>query len=277
MDQVQLFFVPTPIGHLKDITLRALEVLELVDCIYCEDTRHSQRLLEEYDIHKPLISYHEHNEKARLDEIIDRIVHGEKIAVISDAGMPAISDPGKLLIQRVIEEKIPFTVLPGPSAGIVALVASSFGDGSYLFLGFLPRKGRARQELLERIDELDIPAVIYEAPHRIVKSLEEFAKRWPERRFSFAREISKAYEEFAWFYGRDLSSMEIKEKGEYVVIIDGKVEEASWDKSKVIRLLEELTSNGLYSKEIIQKAHELTGWSKNDLYSLQLSLKEDSI
>lgn len=196
---MSLFIVSTPIGNSKDITLRALEVLQSVDLILCEDTRHSGQLLHQYEIKKPLLSFHEHNELQRIPEIINRLKNGDKIALISDAGTPLISDPGFKLVRAVRAEEITVTAVPGPSAVISALSVSGLPTDKFLFVGYLPKSSGKREELLQKL--IDIKKVLpqtfvfYESPHRIEKTLEELGKYFPESQISLQRELTKVHEE----------------------------------------------------------------------------------
>ncbi len=191
-----LHIVATPIGNLGDITMRALEVLKNADVIACEDTRHSLRLLQHYQIAKPLVSYHEHNEAKRTAELLERLQRGENVTVISDAGMPGISDPGARLVRACIENQIAYTIIPGASAILVALVGSGFSSEEFFYGGFLPAKsgGRAR-EVQSAIDRAET-TIFFESPHRVLKTLEVFSELAPARMLCVARELTKQFEEF---------------------------------------------------------------------------------
>lgn len=270
----RLVIVPTPIGNLEDITLRALRCLKEADYIACEDTRHTGRLLDHFEIRKPLISYHDHNEKSRAQEIVDLLVSGKRVCLVSDAGMPAISDPGRELILRAQACQIPYTVLPGPSAMVTAYVASALGDGKFSFYGFLDRKGKGREELLSIIDQSELSSVVYEAPHRIRKTLREFLLRWPKRNFSVCRELTKLYEDVQVFLGMDLEVENFPEKGEYVIIIGpADKQREKWSKEQVMDRLFVLQSEKVSSKELLQILSEESGWRKNELYPLHLEAK----
>ena len=215
-------FVPTPIGNRADITLRALEVLSEADAIACEDTRHSRPLLNYYEIDKPLISLHDHNEAQRLPELIAKVKEGQKIAVISDAGTPLISDPGYRLIQACIEEDVPYTILPGASSVITALAGSGFPCHAFRFDGFLPvKKGKRRKALQSAIDS-GITSLFFESPHRLPSTLEILTDLQPHLPVCVARELSKKFET----YHRDTASSlweyfkEHPPKGEIVLLLD---------------------------------------------------------
>lgn len=193
-----LYIVATPIGNLKDITLRALEILGGVDLIICEDTRVTKKLLDHYEIKKPTISYHAHSRISKIDEIIDKLRGGLNIAMVSDAGTPSISDPGSFLITKAGEalgKDLKIIPIPGPSALTSALSATGFGDSSFLFLGFLPHK-KGRETLFNEIAKTERTVVFYESPHRLIKSLESLKKVIiPVRKVAVAKEISKVFEE----------------------------------------------------------------------------------
>lgn len=191
-----LFLIPTPIGNLGDITLRALETLKAVDVIAAEDTRHSGNLLRHFEIRKPLISYHEHNEARRTEELLARLELGEKVAVITDAGMPGISDPGHRLLRACIERGLPYTVLPGPSAVLTALVGSGFPAERFYFGGFLPPKSGGRERELLTAQAREETSLFFESPHRLVKTLEFCAAHFEVRPLCVARELTKQFEEF---------------------------------------------------------------------------------
>ena len=191
-----LYLVPTPIGNLGDITLRALEVLRSVDVIAAEDTRHSGHLLKHFGIEKPLLSYHEHNEARRTQELVARLKAGESVAVISDAGMPGISDPGARLLSACIAEGLPYTVLPGPSASITAVIGSGFPADAFYFAGFLPPKSGGRERELRAAAERQETTIFYESPHRLTKTLAAAVEILGERPLCVARELTKTFEEY---------------------------------------------------------------------------------
>jgi 16S rRNA (cytidine1402-2'-O)-methyltransferase len=191
-----LFLVATPIGNLGDITLRALEVLKSVDLIACEDTRHSIHLLRHHGIEKPLVSYHEHNEARRTAELIEQLAAGKKIAVISDAGMPGISDPGHRLLRACIERGVPSTVIPGPSALLTGLIGSGFDAERFYYAGFLPVKSGGRERELRAAAEREETTVFFESPYRILKTLAAAVPLLGDRPLCVARELTKTFEEF---------------------------------------------------------------------------------
>lgn len=216
-------FVPTPIGNRADITLRALDILRNADLVACEDTRHSRRLLTHHDIDCSLISLHEHNESQRIPELTSKATEGLSIAVISDAGMPLISDPGYRLLQSCIEQNIPYTVLPGPSAVLTALAGSGLPSHSFRFDGFLPVKKGKRRKILESAAQSGCTAIFFESPHRIISSLEILAEIDPGIEVCVARELTKKFETYHRGSSSELVSFfkEKRPKGEIVLLIDG--------------------------------------------------------
>jgi len=224
--KTSLYLVPTPIGNLQDITLRALEILKSVDTILAEDTRTSGFLLKHYEISKPLQSFHIFNEHKTLAGLIARMQAGEILALISDAGTPGISDPGFLLVRETLKEGLKIDCLPGATALIPALVKSGFPTDRFAFEGFLPHK-KGRQTMLKRLSEEDRTIVFYESPHRLVKTLEQLVEFFgPERMVSVSRELTKFHEETKTGIVTDvLEHFKKKEvKGEIVIVIDGKKE-----------------------------------------------------
>ncbi|MGZ5001735.1 MAG: 16S rRNA (cytidine(1402)-2'-O)-methyltransferase [Chthoniobacterales bacterium] len=191
-----LFVIGTPIGNLDDITLRALAILKSVDLIAAEDTRHSGNLLRHFEIRKPLVSYHEHNEAMRTAELSERLVRGENIALITDAGMPGLSDPGARLIRACIERGLEYTIIPGPSAILTALVGSGFPLDRFCYRGFLPPKSGGRERELRAAAERDETTVFFESPHKIARTLAACAEIMPDRQVCVARELTKKFEEF---------------------------------------------------------------------------------
>ncbi len=217
-----LYIVATPIGNLEDITLRAVRTLKEVDYIAAEDTRHVQILLQKYEIHKPAISFHAWSDDRKLSQLTDMLRQGKSIALVSDAGTPGISDPGYVLVKAAIEAGISIVPIPGPSAVITALCASGLPTHQFLYLGFLPVK-KGRQTMLETFKDEERTIVFYESPHRIIKTLSEFAQKFPGRRMVIARELTKMFEEFfRGTTGEALAHFEKKSpKGEFVVMLGG--------------------------------------------------------
>jgi 16S rRNA (cytidine1402-2'-O)-methyltransferase len=219
-----LYVVATPIGNLDDITLRALAVLRSVDLIAAEDTRHSGNLLRHFEIRKPLVSYHEHNEAMRAAELIERLAAGENVALITDAGMPGLSDPGARLIRRCVERELPFTIVPGPSAITTALVGSGFASDQFCYRGFLPVKsGQRARELIAAAERADT-TIFFESPYRLTKTLAACVELIPERRLCVARELTKKFEEFQRGTASELlAHYEARPpKGEITLLVEGR-------------------------------------------------------
>jgi 16S rRNA (cytidine1402-2'-O)-methyltransferase len=218
-----LYVVGTPIGNLSDITLRALEVLKSVDLIAAEDTRHSGNLLKHYQIRKPLVSYHEHNEAMRSAELAERLAGGENVALITDAGMPGLSDPGARLIRKCIERGLAYTIIPGASAILTGLVGSGLAADSFCYRGFLPVKSGQRERELRAAAERSETTVFFESPYRILKTLAACVEIMPERQLCVARELTKKFEEFRRGTAAELSVHYEAHppKGEITLVISG--------------------------------------------------------
>ena len=191
-----LYLVATPIGNLEDITLRALRVLKEADLIACEDTRQTQKLLQHYGIHKELVSYHEHNELTRAPELVIQLEQGAEVALVSDAGMPVVSDPGYRLVAQCLRHHIPVIPIPGPSAFVAAMAASGLPTEEFLFVGFLPSRAGARRKKLDALKTEPRAIVLYEAPHRLADTLSDAAEIFGSRPAVVAREVTKIHEEF---------------------------------------------------------------------------------
>jgi 16S rRNA (cytidine1402-2'-O)-methyltransferase len=218
-----LYVVATPVGNLGDISLRALEVLKGVDVVAAEDTRYSGLLLKHFEIKKPFVSYHEHNEAARTAELVDRLAQGENVALITDAGTPGLSDPGLRLIRECIRRELPFTMVPGPSAILIALVGSGFSTEKFSFRGFLPVKSGRRERELRIAAEREETTLFFESPYRLLKTLNACSIIIPERQLCVARELTKKFEEFRRGTAAELLAHYEAHpaKGEIVVVLSG--------------------------------------------------------
>jgi 16S rRNA (cytidine1402-2'-O)-methyltransferase len=219
-----LYVVATPIGNLGDVTLRALDVLKSVDLVAAEDTRHSGMLLKHFEIKKPFISYHEHNEATRTPQLVERLARGENIALITDAGTPGLSDPGLRLIRECIKRELPFTIIPGASSILTALVGSGFSTEKFFFGGFLPVKPGQRERELQAAAERDETAIFFESPYRLTKTLTACIDVMPDRQFCVARELTKKFEEFRRGTASELLAhyQAHPPKGEIVLVISGR-------------------------------------------------------
>lgn len=274
MEKGKLFICPTPIGNLEDITLRTLRVLEEVDIIAAEDTRRSIKLLNHYNIKKPLTSLHEHNEREKGRELIQKLKDGNNIAQISDAGMPGISDPGQTLISLAIEEDIEVVVLPGATALITALVASGLSSRRFTFEGFLSSKKKDRKIRLGDLKTEENTLIIYESPHRLKETLADMLEILGNRKVAVIRELTKVYEEI--FRSDIVSSIEKFEKedprGEFVLVIEGSsrlVEESHIDiKVELKKYIEE----GYTKKASVKIVSEKHNLPKNKVYKESLDL-----
>jgi len=277
-----LFVCGTPIGNLEDITLRVLRILKEVDFIACEDTRHSLKLLNHYDIHKPLVAYHHHNRFEKTSILLDRIQNGENMAYISDAGMPCISDPGELLVKEANIRKIDVQIIPGPSAFITGLVYSGFSSDKFLFYGFLSSKNSERKKELSKLKNENNTIIFYEAPHRFLKTIKCIGEIFSNRKIAVCRELTKRYEEL--FVGNSdeiLNHFSDGIKGEIVILIEKKDEETikleKDERLKNISPIEEMKKliiAGLSEKEAMKQIAKEREMKKNEIYKLWVEEKE---
>src|SRR5215475_13266015 len=280
-----LYLVATPIGNLEDITLRALRIHKEVDQIACEDTRHTQKLLNHYSIAKPLVSYHEHNEMTRAPELVLAMEQGQQIALVSDAGMPLVSDPGFRLVTLALRHHISVTPVPGPSALLAALSASSLPNEEFLFAGFLPARSGERQRALERLRIEDRTIIFYEAPHRIEETLSEAREILGDRPACLAREVTKLHEEFRRGSLSELTASlaENPARGEITLLIGAFPAEeriANRDSSQSLadRVDELIRQAKLDRKEALKLAAKERGMTKRAAYQeLHLDLREPEV
>jgi len=274
-----LFVCATPIGNLGDITLRVLETLQKVDFIAAEDTRHSRRLLDHYQIKTPLISYHEHNEKSRTTEVIHRLRAGENCALISDAGMPGISDPGHVLIKACLNEKIKIDVLPGPNAAITALVLSGMPTDRFMYLGFLPANKGERKKVLQTLAAIPYTMILYEAPHRLVRTLEDIHEILGDREAAVIRELTKLHQSVHHGLTSVLLDQFTKAppKGECCLLLAPFVQEIEQGQpSEWLEELKKLELAGMESKEAMKIVAKKRGISKRDIYRARLYSGKDN-
>jgi 16S rRNA (cytidine1402-2'-O)-methyltransferase len=267
-----LYVVATPIGNLEDITLRALRVLREAVLIACEDTRHTQKLLNHFEIRTKTQSYHEHNEAQRANELLDRVAAGERVALVSDAGMPGISDPGHVVIAEAIRRGLPVMVVPGASAALTALVASGLETSSFRFVGFLPARAGERRSALERLREERDTIIFYEAPHRIAEMLSDLESVFGgSRRVCIARELTKLHEEFVRGTVAEvrqaLSSRE-SVKGEIAVVVAGysEGEPQPSGKADLASRMRQLISEGASEKDALKQVARVMGLGKSEAY-----------
>lgn len=277
-----LYLCATPIGNLEDITLRVLRILEEADLIAAEDTRNTVKLLNHYEIKKPMTSYHEHNKVEKADFLIEKMREGVNVALVTDAGTPAISDPGEVLVQKCYEAGIAVTSLPGPAACITALTLSGLPARRFAFEGFLPSDKKEHKQVLETLAGEQRTFILYEAPHRLKKTLEELgAVLGGARRIALCRELTKRFEEvFSTTLSEAAEWYESHEpKGEYVLVIEGKSrqeakEEArqKWEELSIPEHVESYVNQGLDKKEAMKRVAADRGMGKRDVY--QALLKE---
>lgn len=282
MQKGVLYLVPTPIGNLDDMTFRAVQTLKAVDIIASEDTRHTQKLLNHFEIKTSQISYHEHNEYERTEEIISRLNAGQSVAQVSDAGMPCISDPGTYLVQRAIESSIQIIPLPGANAGVTALIASGLSTEPFTFIGFLPRSPKERRDVLEEWENHRETLIFYEAPHRLKKTLADLALVFGQgRQMSLCRELTKKFEEFVrgtveevseWVYNHSV-------RGEFVLIVSGNAnpaERLNYDSNEtaVEQVKRLIDVEHLKPKEAMKKVAKIRNLKTRDLYDDYHGLNE---
>ena len=282
MEKGKLYLVPTPIGNLKDITLRALEVLKSVDEIAAEDTRTSLKLLNHFEIKKSLFSYHKHNEQGKSLEIINKLNNGVNIALITDAGTPGISDPGSVIVEKCIEEDIEFEVLPGATAITTALVYSGLDTTKFTFRGFLPRENKDRNPIIDELKDIRDTIIFYEAPHRLINTLEYIKDNLGDRKIAICRELTKLHEEI---YRGNISEAinffnEFRPRGEFVLVIEGKSDkdikaeqEEKWNYLSIEEHLIKTIESGIDKKEAIKIVAKERGLAKKEVYKYSINLE----
>ena len=280
--QGTLYVVATPIGNLGDITLRAIDTLKAVDAIAAEDTRHSSGLLSHFGISKKLIAVHEHNEQQSAEKLVLALKNGDNIALVTDAGTPAVSDPGAIVVKMVREAGIKVVPIPGVSAVVAALSASGITQNGFYFHGFLPASGAARRKQLEVLKAQTVTLVFYEAPHRIIESVEDVAKVLGEnRQITFCRELTKTFETIyscpasrasAW-----LQNDANQQRGEFVLLVEAEPPQESLEISDETKRILKCLLAELPLKQAAKLAAEITNEKKNALYDLALTLKHESV
>jgi len=277
-----LYLCATPIGNLEDITFRAVRILREVTLVAAEDTRHTRKLLSHYDIHTTLTSYHEHNKVERGPELIERLLAGDDIAVVSDAGLPGISDPGADLVKLAIDAGITVSPIPGPSAALAGLVMSGLDTGKFLFAGFLPKTAKKRRELLDALANVQYTLVFYESPYRIVSVLEEMATIFGGNRPATAgREMTKKFEEFVRGTVGTLCShfRQSTPRGEFTLIVAGAKAVAEPDCDTPVdpgAQVMTLIANGISKKDAIKMVAQKLALPKREVYQAVLNLPDQS-
>jgi 16S rRNA (cytidine1402-2'-O)-methyltransferase len=268
---VPLAVCATPIGNLEDVTLRVLRELREADLVLCEDTRHTRRLLEHHGIDARLLSYHEHNEAQRTAEVVPRLEAGERVALVSDAGLPAISDPGARLVAAALDAGVAVTVLPGPSAVETALVASGFGTDRFQFLGYLPRGAGERRALWEEVAGWPHAVVAFESPRRLASALASLGEALPERPVAVCRELTKRYEEVVRGPAKAMAArFSGGAKGEITIVIGPGEPKRKADEDEAVGAVEELVAEGLSRRSAADIVSRVTGVSRNRLYRRSL-------
>jgi 16S rRNA (cytidine1402-2'-O)-methyltransferase len=280
-----LYLVATPIGNLEDITLRALRILREVDMIAAEDTRQTVKLLNHFEIKKPLVSYYEHNKVEKGNYLIAELQAGKSIALVSDAGTPGISDPGEDLVRLVIKNDIPVTMTPGPAAVIMGLVLSGLPAGRFVFEGFLPMNKRGRRERLLQLKRETRTMVFYEAPHKLIYTLQDLHEVLGERKIVLARELTKKFEQLVrCTLSEAIAKYETEApKGEFVLVLEGIEEEVlqaeeqkKWDEMNLAAHMAMYEQQGMNRKDAMKKVAEDRGISKRDVYNELLVDKTDN-
>ena len=272
-----LYLVATPIGNLEDITARALRILTEVSLIAAEDTRRTRKLLHQYAIQTPLTSYHEHNKIKKLADVLTALDQGD-VALVSDAGTPALNDPGYELVRAAIEAGYPVSPVPGASAPIAALVVSGLPTDTFLYLGYLPRKRQARRRALAGLEDLPYTLIFLEAPHRLLAALEDIAAALGERQLAIARELTKLHEEiFRGLPGAAHTHFSLHPpKGEITLVISGKHPETGrvWDEAQVRAVLKKHLQTGSPPSQIAKEVAGVSGWDRREVYRLLADLAE---
>ena len=265
----KLYLVATPIGNLDDITLRAIKILKDVDIIAAEDTRHSLKLLNHLEISKPLISYHRHNEEIKSELLIDKLINGENIAIVTDAGTPAISDPGEFIVKKAIENNIDIIPIPGACALINALICSGLDTKEFAFYGFLPLNKKLRCSKFNELKKENKTAILYEAPHKIESTLEDIYNNLGDKNIVLARELTKIHETFLRGRVSEIINLVHNIKGEIIILIEGNINNVENNNNKDVTIEEQYEMykrEGLTKNEIIKKIAKNVGVKKNDIY-----------
>lgn len=275
-----LYVVGTPIGNLEDITFRAVRILQTVDIIAAEDTRHTGKLLQHFQVKTPQVSYHEHNRTSRIPELLEHLSNGKAIALVSDAGMPGISDPGYELVKACIDAGIPVVPIPGASAAITALSAAGLPTDRFVFEGFLPAKSQQRQKHLESLQTESRTLIFYESPHRLRDTLQDLAEVWEsDRQIVLGRELTKLYEEF-WrgTIAEAIAHYSQREpQGEYTLVVAGiQLSQPQLTPEELKAELTQLISQGISRSQASRELAKVTSLPRRQLYQLALSLVLDS-
>ena len=270
-----LYLVATPIGNLEDISARALRILEQVNCIAAEDTRHTSKLLKHYDVQTPLASFHEHSKRSKLEHLLGKLDEGD-LALVSDAGTPLLNDPGYELVREALEAGHQVSPIPGPSAPIAALVASGLPAENFLYLGYLPRKSNDRRQLLSEVSTLTYTLIFLETPHRLLGALKDILEEMGDRELAVARELTKLHEEF--FRGSISAAHEYyttnPPRGEITLILAGeRVKKDIWPEERLRLALIEAKSPGNTPAQIAKQLASESGWPRREVYHLLIEME----
>lgn len=265
-----LYIVGTPIGNLKDVTIRALEVLNNADIIACEDTRHSKIFLTHYEISKPLVSYHKFNENERSEELLSKIESGLSVALITDAGMPGVSDPGAVIVRKARDRGIDIAVVPGPSAVTSAIARAGITASGFTFLGFLPEKQSEIKKLLERHSSTELPLIFYSAPHNVTSDIKTLYKHLGNRRITAVKELTKIHETAEDGFLEDFVPSNLK--GEFVLIVEGGKAENPLNALPVLEHIIHYVQAGLTKKDAVKAVAADLGVPKNEIYKQAIDL-----
>ena len=280
MEYGKLYIVATPIGNLEDITYRAINILQNVDIIAAEDTRHTLKLLNHYNITKHLISYHRHNEDIKSDELLNKLKNGNNVALVSDAGTPGICDPGAIIIKKCLEQNIQVIPIPGACAFVNGLICSGLNTDAFLFLGFLPLNKKNRKYRLEQIENSKQTIILYEAPHKLQTTLEDLQKILGDRKIVIARELTKIHEEFIRGNVDEVIEKTKDIKGEIIILIEGikedfnELKKEKFEKFTLEEHYKYYEKQGFDKKEIIKKIAKDRNVSKNEIYKYFLNFRD---
>ncbi|MDQ0300940.1 16S rRNA (cytidine1402-2'-O)-methyltransferase [Salibacterium salarium] len=274
-EEAALYLVPTPIGNLEDMTFRAIRIMEEVDIIFAEDTRQTRKLCSHFEISTDLDSYHEHNKDNKGSKIISLLTEGKKVALVSDAGTPLVSDPGKEIVEQAQQEGISVISLPGANAAVTALTASGFGGGPFYFYGFLPRKKKDREAEINDLSYVKAPLIFYESPHRLKEMVSHLEEKWKNRKVVLAREITKKFEELVRGTIAELKDYleEQNVKGECCVIVEGadpeekRPEDSWWEEIDILTHVQLHMEKDMSSKEAIKETAKERGLPKREVYA----------
>jgi 16S rRNA (cytidine1402-2'-O)-methyltransferase len=269
-----LYLVATPIGNLEDITGRALDTLKKARLIAAEDTRQTRKLLEHYQIHTQVISYHEHNKLGRIGPILEALAQGD-VALVSDAGTPALNDPGYELVRAVLQAGYPVSPIPGPSAPIAALVVSGLPTDAFLYLGYLPRKSSERQQLLQQVASLPYTLIFLESPHRVCDALRDLHNRLGDRQIAVARELTKLHEEiFRGLVSQALEHFTLQGgRGEFTLVISGSPPAARWGEDRLQAAILQLIAAGASPSRAAGQLATQSGWPRREIYQRMTDLQ----